>query len=79
MPQIKWQGKDVDALEIRFKGVREEWSEYDLEDGTTIRAKLVVTEILRLQGEYDPENNPMYLVKSANMVVVKAPDDLKRK
>lgn len=79
MPKIQWQGKDVDALEIRFKGVREEWNEYDLEDGSTIRMKLVVTEILRVQGEYDPENNPVYVIKSGNMAVVKSPDELKRK
>ena len=32
MPQISWQGKDVNALEINFKGVHEEWNEYQLED-----------------------------------------------
>jgi len=79
MPQIKWRGKDVDALEIRFKSVHEEWSQYDLEDGSTIRMKLVVTEIFRVEGEYDPENNPVYVIKSGNMAVVKSPDDLKRK
>ena len=79
MPKIKWQGKDVDALEIRFKGVREEWNEYDLEDGSIIRMKLVVTEILRVQGEYDPENNPAYVIKSGIIAVVKSPDELKRK
>ena len=35
MPQINWRGRDVDALEINFKGVREEimrlQEEYDQE------------------------------------------------
>ena len=79
MPKVKWQGRDADGLEVRFKGIHEEWNEYDLEDGTTLRMKAVVSDIVRLDGEYDQEGNPIYLVKAGNMVVVKAPDNLKRK
>jgi len=78
MPKINWKGKEVDALEVRFKSVREEWNEYDLEDGTTLRMKTVVSDIVRVEGEYDPENNPVYLVKSSNIVVAKSPDHLKK-
>ncbi len=79
MPRVNWQGRQVDGLEVRFKGIHEEWNEYDLEDGSTIRMKAVVSDIMRLTGEFDPEGNPIYLVKSANMMVVKAPDELKKK
>jgi len=79
MPKVKWQGQDVDALEVRFRSVREDWNEYDLEDGSTLRMKAVVSEIVRVEGQYDPENNPVYLVKSGNMVVVKSPDHLRKK
>ncbi|MBI2858663.1 MAG: hypothetical protein HYX90_06265 [Chloroflexi bacterium] len=79
MPKVRWQGKDVDALEVRFKGIREDWNEYDLEDGTTLRMKAVVAEIIRVVDQYDQENNPVYMVKSTNMLVVKAPDNLKKK
>lgn len=79
MPKVKWQGQDVDGIETRFKSVREDWNEYDLEDGSTVRMKAVVSEVLRLEGQYDSDNNPVYLVKSANMLVVKAPDNLKKR
>ena len=62
MPKVKWQGQDVDALEVRFRSVREDWNEYDLEDGSTLRMKAVVTDIVRVEGQYDPENNPVYLL-----------------
>ncbi len=78
MPVMKWQGRDVDGLEVRFRSNHEEWNEYVLEDGTYLRMKAVVSEIIRLNGEYDPEGNPIYIVKSANMLVVKAPDNLKK-
>jgi hypothetical protein len=79
MPVIKWRGQDVEGLEVRFKSNREEWNDYTLEDGSSLRMKAVVSEIIRLNNEYDAEGNPVYIVKSANMVVVKAPDNLKKK
>lgn len=79
MSRVNWQGKEVEALELRFKTIHEDWNEYDLDDGSTLRLKTIVSEIVRLQGEYDPENNPMYLVKSAGIIIVKAPDNLKKK
>jgi len=79
MPTVKWQGRDVDGLEVRFKSNREEWNEYTLEDGSLLRMKAVVSEIIRLHGEYDPEGNPIYIIKSANMLFVKSPDNLKKK
>jgi hypothetical protein len=41
--------------------------------------KLVVTEVLRIDGQYDPEGNPAYLVKSSNVTAISAPDELRRK
>lgn len=79
MPKINWGGREVEALSVRFRSVREEWNEYDLEDGTTIKMKAVVSDIVRVDGHYDQEGNPVYLVKSSNVVVVNSPDNLKRK
>lgn len=79
MPKVKWQGEEVEGLEVRFKSVREDWNEYDLEDGSTIRVKLVVSDVIRLNDKYDQEDNPIYVVKSGNMVIVKSPDHLKKK
>lgn len=79
MPKIKWQGQDVDALSLRFKTIKEEWNEYDLEDGTTLRMKAVVSDVVRIEGHYDQENNPVYVVRSSNIVVVSSPDNLKKK
>ena len=78
MPNIKWQGRDVDGQEVRFRSNHEEWNDYTLEDGSNIRMKAVVSEIVRLDGEHDAEGNPVYLVKSTNVLVIKAPDNLKR-
>ena len=79
MPKVPWQGREVDTLSIPFKSIKEDWNEYDLEDGTTLRMKAVVSDIVRVDGQFDPEGNPLYLVKAGNMVVVNSPDNLKKK
>jgi hypothetical protein len=79
MPTINWRGKQVKAISTRFKNIREEWNEYELEDGSTLRMKTVVSDVVRIPDEYDNENNPIYVVKSTNMVVANSPDHLKKK
>ena len=78
MSKINWQGKEVEAFDVDFRVSREDWCEYSLLDGSTIKMKAVVSSIIRLEGEYDTEGNPCYLVKSNNMVVVKSPEHLKK-
>jgi len=68
----------VEVTEVGFRTSGEYWNEYLADDGTVIRLKAVVTEILRLDGQYDPEGNPAYIVKSSNVTSVSAPDELRR-
>lgn len=56
----------------------ENWNEYILQDGSVVRLKAVATEIWRFLDEYDQEGNPVYFVKSGNMVTVIAPENLRR-
>lgn len=76
--QANFEGKLVDAIELDFKTKKEEWNEYEVTDGTTIRVKLVTSNIVRVQNRYDNEGNPIYLVKSSNVVGVSVPERLKK-
>jgi hypothetical protein len=69
---------EVDAEVIPFRGDVEHWNEYLLDDGSVVRMKAVVTEIVRVEGQYDPEGNPAYMVFSANVTHVSSPEELKR-
>ncbi len=71
-------GREVEGTVMPYQTGREEWNEYLVEDGTIIRMKLVATEIVRLDGEYDPQGNPAYVIQSTNVTSVSAPDDLKK-
>lgn len=67
-----------DVTEVGFRTSGEHWNEYLLDDGTVLRIKLVATEILRIDGEFDAQGNPAYVVASTNVTAVSASQD-KRK
>ena len=52
---------------------------YQLQDGTLISLRAVVTEIWHVLGQYDQDGNPMFIVKSGNMVTVTAPEHMRRR
>jgi len=79
MPKIRFEGEEVDATEIDFNTRREDWNEYQLVDGTVIKLKILVVNIMRLEGRYDNDGNPVYQVKSSNMLFVKSPEELRKK
>lgn len=68
----------MSATEIGYRASGEHWNEYLVDDGTVVRIKLVVTEILRLEGQYDPQGNPLYRMTSTNVMSVSAPENLRR-
>ncbi len=64
---------------IPVNAFQESQASYLLADGTTLTMRTVVTQVVRLRGRYDPEGNPVYVVKSQNIVNATAPEDLRRK
>lgn len=71
-------GSEVEADVIGFRTNAEHFNEYLLDDQTVLKLKPVVTEIVRLEGQYDAMGNPVYFVQSTNVVAVDAPDELRR-
>ena len=67
-----------DAELVEVQSSQESWSQYLLGDGTSLKVKVVVTEVWRADGKFDNEGNPMYIVKSGNILVVNAPDNLRK-
>ena len=83
MPQNKRKimtpdGREVDALVMPFQTGGEHFNEYLVDDGTVIRLKPVVTDVLRVEGEYDQMGNPVYIVQSTSVMAINAPDNLRK-
>lgn len=72
-------GGHVDATSIDVNQSSEQWNTYLLDDGSTLRAKLVVTKVFRIDNSYDVEGNPVYSFHSQNICTVQAPENLRKK
>ena len=75
---MDYQGRKVIGQKVNFDIDKENWNSYSLEDGTTIRMRSVVAQIIRLE-EYNNEGEPIYLVTSTNVLATDVPDHLKKK
>lgn len=69
-------GSEVEGSIMTFRSSGEHWNEYLVDDGSVLRMKTVVTEVVRLDGQYDAQGNPVYFVASTNVLAVNAPDGL---
>lgn len=82
--KVKTLGPDgrsmIDAQEVPVTESNEKWSEFVLEDGTVIRAKINIISFMRIEGQFDAEGNPLYGMKGIpTHVIVSVPDELKKK
>ena len=75
--EIEMQGKSVPGVVVNVRKSVERWSVVQLEDGTTIRLRSVVTETIRTD-QFDEQGQPVYIVKSMNILTVDAPSSLLR-
>ena len=76
---INLGGKTVQATVVEVNQSGERWNEYFLEDGTVLKMKLVLKKVFKVDGEFDAEGNPVYVMQSTNVTSVSAPGHLKKK
>ena len=57
---------------VSFKAIKEEWSEYKLQDGTLLKVKPVVVDVIKTDKK-DPYGFPIYIVKTATVTAVNSP------
>ena len=76
--KIPYKNELKEAELIDVQQAREEWNQYLLADGSVVKIKIVVTEVWRIEREYDGDGNPVYIVRSGNVMGVTAPDALRK-
>jgi hypothetical protein len=67
---IKLFGHDIPVIDVQVVEGEEPFVQYKLEDGTVLKVKNVATSVLRVDGEYLPDGNPVYLFLSTPAVSV---------
>lgn len=58
--KVKYQGRDVEAIEVGFITRKEDFNEYQLSDGKILRLKTVLTDVIILENEKDEKGNQAY-------------------
>ena len=76
--KINFQGSEVLGEEVEFEVDNESFNNYILHDGTKLKMKTVVSEVIRLDM-YKPDGEPVYMINSTNIVSAVVPDILKKK
>lgn len=71
-------GMSVNGVPIDIVESIDRFSEVKLADGTTLKTKMVALEVVRLDNQWDAEGNPVYHLKSQNIVVADTPLHLKK-
>ena len=72
-------GKTAEGTDVPILESVERWSEIKLDDGSVLRVKPNVNAVARINNQWDGSGNPIYAVRSQNvMVVASAPEELRR-
>ena len=77
--QVPLGDRIVPGVEVPISESNEKWSEFSLEDGTRIRAKVSIISVVRILNEYDPAGNPIYTINAAPIIgVAYTPPELRK-
>ena len=76
--KVIFRNQEVEAEEVDFETVKEDWNEYRLKDGTTLKIKLVLGRALRTEAYDEGTGAPHYVVQTTNIVRVMVPEKLKK-
>jgi len=64
---------------IKVNSAAENWSEYQLEDGTLLKARPLIMEIERHEEQYGPLGEPVYQIKAGVIFDIKPKMKSKKK
>lgn len=76
---VDYQGKKVPGEVVDFEAPAENFNSYVLADGTTIKLKTVLLEVVRIIDEYGPSGDPVYAFTAQQIMNVNSPENLKQK
>ena len=82
MPETKttvtYKNRAREAVKVQIDESTERWSEISLKDGSSLRLKPVITNVMRLVDEFDADGSPVYMIRSTNVLTVDAADHLRK-
>jgi hypothetical protein len=77
--KVNLGGQEFMADEVEFEAESEKWNTYILHDGTQLKLKAVLAEVLRVEGQFTPTGEPLYTVNASIVLSTNSPDGLRKK
>jgi hypothetical protein len=72
-------GEKAEGVEVQVDESTERWSEFKLEDGAVLRVKATILSAARVDGQYDPAGNPIYVTNISPVItIVRVPEKFRR-
>ena len=63
-------GQSIEGEQLTFTAKGENWSDYELSDGNTLRIKVVLAEVYRLNQTDPMTGKPSYAIKATDIISV---------
>jgi len=76
---VDYQGKKIMGEVVDFESPPENFNNYTLADGTFIKIKTVLLEVVRILGEYGPNGDPVYVFTAQQIVNINSAEKLKQR
>jgi hypothetical protein len=68
--EVEYEGKKVAAEQLEFTAkIPEPWAIYEVEDGTQVKIKPILTKVFRIIDQYLPNGDPVYGLQLGNLPV----------
>lgn len=73
-------GRDITGTNVEIKDSKDTYGRLELDDGTVMAIRPVIMQVVRADGQWDNEGNPMYIIKSQMVAaIIEVSDEFKRK
>jgi hypothetical protein len=73
-----YKGQKFEGEEVTFTSAGEQWCHYKLSDGSEIKAKMVLMEVVRLAA-HDENGNPVYMFTAQQVLGIQPNPELVKK
>lgn len=78
-PEGIHDGEESNEIPVDIVESIDRFSEVKLGDGTTLKTKMVPLEVVRVNNQWDASGNPIYRLRSQNIIVANAPERLRKR
>jgi hypothetical protein len=72
--KINLGGQTVEAESMTYRPLNEPWSSYQLDDGSIIKLRLVLSDVFKLPSPDPLTGLPQYIIRSSNVMSVEPPE-----